>query len=62
MTNADRIRAMTDEKLAKWLDGMITNCDNNDIPCRLFCYKTALSCRECWYEWLKQEVDDERTD
>lgn len=40
-TNADRIRAMTDEELAEWLD-------NN--TCRFPIYKD-------WLNWLRQEVD-----
>ena len=50
MTNADRIRAMTDEELAGWLATNDTcpsteqerNCNNR--------------CGECWLEWLKQEA------
>lgn len=41
-TNADRIRAMTDEELAEWLD-------NNTY--RFPIYKD-------WLGWLKQEVSD----
>lgn len=49
MTNADRIRAMSDEELAKHFSGMI--CDINEgveyheNPNR-------------WLEWLKQPVDE----
>lgn len=41
-TNADRIRAMTDEELAEWLD-------NN--TCQFPIYKD-------WLEWLRQEADN----
>ena len=40
-TNADRIRAMTAEELAEWLD-------NNTY--RFPIYK-------CWLDWLRQEAD-----
>lgn len=40
-TNADRIRAMTDEELAEWLD-------NN--TCRFPIYKD-------WLDWLKKEEE-----
>ena len=45
MTNADRIRAMTDEELAQHL------CfwDNSALH----------ASSERWLDWLKQEVDDE---
>ena len=58
MTNADMIRAMTDEELADWLDVMISNCESNNVPCRSFCHLSALSCGDCWLAWIKQEVDD----
>lgn len=41
-TRADRVRAMTDEELAEWLD-------NNTY--RFQIYKD-------WLDWLKQEVSD----
>ena len=50
MTNADRIRAMSDEELADF----ITNCG---------CYDHArdcrASCKDCTLDWLKQPVEDE---
>ena len=50
MTNADRIRAMSDEELADF----ITNCG---------CYDHArdcrASCKDCTMDWLKQPVEDE---
>lgn len=47
-TNADRIRAMTDEELAEWLD----NIDTAYEP------ETVVS-RHGWLDWLRQEVADE---
>lgn len=44
ITNADRIRAMSDEELAEWLD-------NNDSY-----FPTAYS-RNRWLDWLKQEAE-----
>lgn len=41
-TNADRIRAMTDEELAEWLD-------NNTYQFPIY---------KCWLEWLRQEADN----
>ena len=45
-SNADKIRFMTDEELAIFLQG---NCTFIQTPCKE-------SCTECWLEWLKQEV------
>lgn len=44
-TNADSIRAMTDEELAEWLD----NIDTAYEP------ETIVS-RHGWLEWLRQEA------
>lgn len=58
-TNADRIRAMSDEDLAELLDEKecpVKHCPNLSedgatmIP--------TSSCRECWLEWLKKEADE----
>ena len=55
MTNADRIRSMTDEELAEFLESH-TNCFGNDLTCKKFCGR---GCTEAWLMWLRQEVNDE---
>lgn len=57
-TNADRIRAMSDEELAKWIDTMYCKClwcdnkkDCNDIECT-----------DCIVDWLRQPVKDGEDD
>ena len=50
-TNADRIRAMTDEELAEWLDRLITHC--NDGPC-FNCFMRE-ACLTSVLDWLKKE-------
>ena len=55
MTNADKIRAMTDEEMATWLSDMhdITTCPNyGDYDC-------SPSCRRCWLAWLQTKEADE---
>ena len=48
ITNADRIRGMTDEELADALAHKADACWN--------CSTDGLNtCKECWLEWLKQE-------
>lgn len=42
MTNADRIRAMSDEKLSEFLDEVELGNHWSDVS---------------WIEWLKQEVE-----
>ena len=47
MTNADRIRAMTDEKLVKHLACQWAECKSMDVECD-----------KCLLDWLKQEVEE----
>ena len=51
MTNADRIRAMSDEELAAILCGDGWNCP----PCEC---KNEDDCLDCWLEWLEQEAQE----
>lgn len=54
-TNADRIRSMTDEELAKMLPTKsMWNCPP-DIKTRGGC---PGQCVPCWLDWLKQEVKE----
>lgn len=57
MTNADRIRSMSDEELASLFGAWDADCDNNDVPCKEYCsyYK---SCGDAWLAWLKDEVSE----
>ena len=55
MTNADRIRSMTDEEIATLI---ILNCQGRECPDTSFCRseeEAAERCWKCWLEWLKQE-------
>ena len=51
MTNADRVRAMTDEELAEFCIKYTFNCPSVDCP--------DDDCKGCWFEWLRQEVKDD---
>ena len=57
MTNADRIRSMTDEELAKWFYVRTSDCVDcpADDLCNVFAHA---SCEELLLRWLKQEVDE----
>lgn len=57
-TNADRIRAMSDEEFAVFL-GHNSLCDRIQNDMGAWCKKHAV-CKDCLVEWLKQpaEVDD----
>ena len=53
-TNADRIRAMSVEEMAEWLDRLITHC--NDGPC-FTCFMQK-ACLTSMLDWLKQEGEE----
>lgn len=52
MTNADRIRSMTDEDLAEFLNGKNFCARNFD------CEKGKRPCKECNLDWLRTEVKE----
>lgn len=58
MTNADKIRNMSDEELAEIiLCPYETAGDESEImPCMLEGKQTVETCRKCCVEWLKREV------
>ena len=51
-TNADRIRAMSDEELADFISAC--GCHDHAIDCKA-------SCKDCTLEWLKQPAEGETT-
>lgn len=54
-TNADRIRAMTDEELAEWIEQL----ESPKCPCDDWYYNCKKPhCNGCWLDWLKAEVSD----
>lgn len=56
MTNADKIRQMTDEELAKMFDKMIQDCEY----CHLYesCIGNVdVPCKSMYLKWLKQEAE-----
>lgn len=60
-TNADRIRNMTDEELAEWIE-TIANCDSCQNSwslgkCRGGDGTSHAACRLKWLGWLKKEAE-----
>lgn len=58
-TNGDRIRQMTDEQLAEWLNEIINQCGSDVCRlsrCPLYCCCAADI--DCQKRWLKQGVQD----
>ena len=52
-TNADRIRAMSDEELAVFLADDDRACPRKHHNCRKYIDK----CDGCWFEWLQQPAE-----
>lgn len=55
LTNADRIRAMTDEELAYWMTHLHEDGHCLNERCQIFLDKT---CEECVIDWLKQPAKE----
>lgn len=59
-TNADKIRSMTDEELAGWLERIRLCCATDlcgrNCPFAEVCYSSAAAPKET-LDWLKQEVN-----
>ena len=56
ITNADRIRSMTDEELAEWM-AINTDCFNCKIKNKNICSLDDGTCTEEWRFWLKSPVE-----
>jgi hypothetical protein len=58
MTNADKyFRNASDEDIAKFITkGFCRGAMDGKMPCKNDQY--GISCKECWVDWLKQEVPD----
>ena len=58
ITNADRIRAMSDEELAELLE-IIPHCGGPAIyTLDGFCIDDGLKTKKKWLNWLKEEAKD----
>lgn len=55
ITNADRIRAMTDEEMAELLNRMEPKFCHAGFDYMIGCLEDK-DCVVCWLDWLKQEV------
>lgn len=51
-TNADRIRSMSDEELASFIDSETNNCAPHGD-----CKKVYDDCKACWLYWLQQPAE-----
>ena len=67
-SNADKIRSMSDEELAKFcgkdMDACPPGCDSGKCIDELYAhgegtYLSDKQCMECWLDWLRQEARHE---
>ena len=56
ITNADKIRSMTDEEFAEWLDKVIYNCAENLFNCENTPSNQCKDCKNCYLAWLQTET------
>lgn len=54
-TNADRIRAMTDEELAEWIAG-VAEGGHGPVSEDICADCSEISCTPCWELWLRKEA------
>lgn len=68
MTNADKIRSMSDEELAEWLDDVDDQGYFCEVHCPYFKHftctetSTVVDCRKGRLLWLRQEYKEVRND
>ena len=55
ITNADRIRAMSDEELAEFIEYLTSGCDYMSPKCYASEFCTYGVCHRAWLDWLKEE-------
>ena len=55
-TNADRIRAMTDEEMAEFMSNKV-DCQYCNVKTE-WCSESEIACRRGWLDWLKQEAEE----
>ena len=53
MTNAQKIRAMSDEELADLIQREVGYCAPTG-----YCEKASNDCKACWLDWLKQSAEE----
>lgn len=56
ITNGDRFRAMSDEKLAEFLARTDNRCPRNSD--HNMCAEEGETCVACWLDWLREEATD----
>ena len=54
LTNAKKIRALTDEELAELIDRETDSCAPTGD-----CEKMSRDCKACWLEWLQQPAEED---
>lgn len=58
MTNADRIRNMTDEELAVLLEKIVASNGDCLFNCNEYTSAMCIDCKQCYLNWLQKEVQE----
>lgn len=58
LTNADRIRAMTDEELAEFVNDLFYGLQDNPGMCDVCDRDSVQNCKACWLDWLKASTEE----
>lgn len=57
MTNYEKIKAMSVEKMAERIRKLTTDCE--DCPAKGYCVLDFKTCKETVQEWLESEVEED---
>lgn len=56
MTNADKLRKMSDEELATFIASSDDRCPDGHFLGDYDCM--SMRCEDCWIDWLEQEAEE----
>lgn len=58
MTNADRIRDMTDKDLARFIESIFEQTRRCPGDAWDRCPYADIECKDCWLDWLRKEAEE----
>jgi len=58
MTHAERLRAMTDEELADFINDTEYGLVDRPGMCDVCTEHRLKTCYQCWLDWLREEVTE----
>ena len=55
-SNADRLRDLSDEELAEFVNDLYYGMNENPGMCYDCDHDSVQNCKQCWLKWLRQEA------